>query len=147
MLALATLNFSQLNEKYIVESNIKEIYSILLRARNEATTTNLQRVVAFGGNQMKTGLDANGDREIDGAPYTAEFQRFTIACGSGATPPACDITNDKVVFDRRGLTNDNQTIRIRGYSAGIVPAMDCLVVSATRINIGKVSAGGSCEQR
>jgi len=146
MLAIATLNFSQLNEKYRVESSIKEIYSFLLRARNDATTTNIQRVVTFGASQVQAGVDTNLDGVIDGTPTTINFQRFVLSCGTGVSPPSCVAGTDKVVFDRRGLTTNNQTISITNFSAGVRPATDCLVISATRINMGLMT-GGACVQR
>ena len=135
LLAIATLKFSKLNEKYTVESNIKEIYSILMRARNSAANTNTPNVIVFTPNQLQTGEDTNGDNNIDGASDSMNYPRFNI--NFSASP---------VVFDRRGLTNNIQTIRITGFSAEANPIMDCIVISSTRINIGLMT-GGTCVQK
>lgn len=133
--AIVTLNFQRMNAKYTVESNTKEIYSILMRARNDASTTNTRRLVALAANQVQTGVDTNGDGDFDGTPASTTYPRFTI--NFSASP---------VIFDRRGLTNSLQTISITGYSAGVTPTMDCIVIGATRINIG-IMTGGNCDQR
>ncbi|KJS01783.1 MAG: hypothetical protein VR65_07625 [Desulfobulbaceae bacterium BRH_c16a] len=140
ILAMVTLNFTQLNEKYTVESNMKEIYSMLMRARNDASTTNMPRLVVIAANQVQTGADADGNNIIDGVAVTKRYPRFTINCGINPC------VGNTVAFDRRGLTNNNQTISVAGFSAGTTPAMDCIVIAATRINIG-IMTGGNCVQR
>lgn len=137
VLAMVTLNFTQLNEKYTVESNTKEIYSILMRARNNASTTNTPRVVLLAANQVQTGPDTDGDNNINGTAVTTNYPRFTINFDAARNP---------VVFDRRGLANNSQTISIEGFSGGTTPAMDCIEVAFTRITIGKLT-GGNCVPR
>lgn len=134
ILAMATLNFNRMNEKYTLESNIKEIYAILMKARNDASNTNTPRLVVLAANQVQTGADADEDNVIDaGTAATTPYPRFTISAAN-------------IGFNRRGLTNNLQTIRITGYSTGTAPAMDCIVVAQTRINIG-LWTGGKCVQR
>jgi len=142
--SIAIGNFFRLNEKKTIESNIKEIYSILMRARNTASNTNTPRLVVLGANQLQTGVDADGNNVIDGTPTIKTFNVFPTA----ATPHAItsNVPPGRIRFDRRGLTSDNQTISITGFPAGIDPAMDCIVISATRINMGRMT-GGACVQR
>lgn len=143
ILAIITLNFTQLNSKYSAESSIKEIYSTLMRARNDATTTNTSRLVVLAANQIQTGVDTDGNNVIDGVPAAFSYPRFTINCNV-LIPTPCGGTT--IAFDRRGLANNNQTISITGFSAGTAPAIDCIVISATRINTG-IMTGGTCVQR
>jgi len=136
VLAATSLVFSQLNQKYAVESYTKDIYSILLQARNDAANINTSCTVTLTANEVRAVQDKNqdGDTADQGDLVIHDFPRFAI---NSAAP---------VVFDRRGLTSNLQTIRITGYSANAVPTMDCIVVAATRINIGKWT-GGTCVQR
>jgi prepilin-type N-terminal cleavage/methylation domain-containing protein len=134
ILAMVTLNFGRLNEKYTVESNIKELYSLLMRARNDAATTNIPRFVVIGANQVQIGRDTVGDNVMDTVDNTITYPRFTL-------------NGNTVVFDRRGLTNNKQTLSISDFSAGTTPAMDCIVVAFTRINIGKMTGENTCVQR
>jgi prepilin-type N-terminal cleavage/methylation domain-containing protein len=143
ILSMVTMSFSRLNEKYTVESNTKNIYSILMRARNDAATTNTSHLVVLSANQVQTGLDANSDNVMDAINNTKRYQRYTINCAG----IAC--AGNTVAFDARGLTNNLQTLSITGFAAG-TPAMDCIVIAATRINIGKMTGpgpGGNCVQR
>lgn len=133
LLAIATLHFSRMNEKYRVESNIKEIYTILMRARNDAMATNIRHQVDLAANQLQFGRDANNDGNID-TPATIPFPNFTI-----------NFAANTIAFDRRGLTNNIQTIRITGYPAGVTPLMDCITVANTRINMGRMN-GANCDQ-
>ncbi len=141
ILAMVTLNFTQLNEKYTVESNIKELYSLLMRARNDATTTNIPRFVVLNANQVQIGRDTVGDNVMDTVDNTNPYPRFTINCS-----PIAACAGDTVAFDRRGLPNNLLTLRITGFAAGTTPAMDCIAIAATRINIG-IMTGGNCVQR
>jgi prepilin-type N-terminal cleavage/methylation domain-containing protein len=147
ILAMVTLSFTQLNDKYTVESNIKELYSLLMRARNEAATTNIPRYVVLNANQVQIGRDTDGDNIMDTVDNTNPYPRFTINC---AIAPIAACAGNTVVFDTRGLTNNNQTLSITGFSGGITPAMDCIAIAATRINIGIMTGpgpGGNCVLR
>lgn len=128
ILAVATLNFHQLNEKYRVESATKEIHSLLMRARNDASRTNTSRSVALTAHDVTSGT------------ITANFPQFTLT-----------FAGSPIVFDRRGMStgfNSNLTLRITDLSGNFIPAaaMDCIVISPTRINTGKWS-GAACVQR
>lgn len=137
LLAIAIINFKQWNEKYTVEANIKEIYSILTKARNDAANSNTQMRVTLAANQVSTHMDADGDGVVDaGEPTTTRtYPRFTITFA--ASP---------IVYDRRGITSDIQTISITGYAASSSPGVDCIVVSRARVNLG-IMTGVTCAQQ
>jgi prepilin-type N-terminal cleavage/methylation domain-containing protein len=144
ILAMVTLSFTQLNDKYTVESNIKELYSLLMRARNEAATTNIPRFVRLNTNLVQAGSDMNNNNILDVGEIdiTIPYPRFTINC---AINPLAACAGNMVVFDTRGLTNNNQTLSITGFSGGSTPAMDCIAIAATRINIGIMTGPGPGE--
>lgn len=152
VLAIATMNFTQWNDKYTVESYTKEIHSILMRARNDAANTNTQNLVTLAANQVQVTLDDDEDGIIEatdgngvvdaGEPTTTKpYPRFVINFTAARNP---------IVFDRRGITNDTQTISITGYSPNASPGVDCTVVANTRINMGLMRVIGgvpTCEQQ
>lgn len=142
ILAIATMNFTQWNDKYTVESYTKQIHSILMKAKNDAANTNSIARVNLAANQITTHLDLNSDAVIDaGEPTTTNpYPRFTINSNVGGGLPAT------ILFDRRGITNNMQTISITGYSPNASPGVDCIVVAQTRINMG-VMTGGVCAQQ
>lgn len=144
VLAIATMNIRQWNDKYTVESYTKEIHSILMRARNDAANTNTQVRVALAANLVTTHQDADGDAVIDaGEPTTTNpYPQFTINSTIGLPTT--------IVFDRRGMANAPQTINITGYSPNASPGVDCIAVATTRINMGVIRVIGgvsTCEQQ
>ncbi len=146
ILSIVTLNFLRLNERYRVESNVKEIYSILMKARNDSSRTNIPQTAILNAGQLQIGPDVNGDGTIDGGPVTTESLNFTLNCSNFTPPPPTPCGGVTVTFDRRGLANSNQTMSITGFSSGTTPAMDCIAISATRINIG-IMNGANCDER
>jgi len=154
LLAIVALSFTQWNDKYTVESYTKEIHSILMKARNDAANTNTQRLVTLtANNQVQVTQDDNGNGVVDvtdgngvvdpGEPTTTKpYPQFTMNSSLGALPRT-------IVFDRRGMTNNFQTLSIpvrsvadpAGYSPNASPGVDCVVVAVTRINMGLMTGG------
>lgn len=136
VLAIATLSFMRMNQKYRVESSVKEIYSTLMQARSDAALTNIPSRVSVSAQNIAVLRDRNedGDTADQGENISRSYAPFTLT-GIG------DIN-----FNRRGFASANPTIRVTNYSNNVDPAMDCIVVSATRINMGKWN-GTTCAQR
>ncbi len=136
IMSIATLVFSRMSRQYQVESNLKEIYATLMRERNSASTTNIPSTITFAANSITVTKDLNqdGDTLDAGEQSASNYSGFTI-----------QIPNSPVVFDRRGLSSVNTTMRLTGYGGDISP-LDCLVISATRINMGRWQ-GGNCVQQ
>lgn len=145
LLAIAVMSFTQWNDKYTVESYTKQLYSILMKARNDAANSNTQYLVTLAPNQVQVTLDDNGNGILDptdgnsvvdaGEPTTTNsFPRFTLNAKIAVVPPT---PPQQITFDRRGVTNNNGTINITGYSPNASPGVDCIVVAKTRINMGR----------
>lgn len=143
--ALAIMDLTQANSKYTVESYTREIHSILMKARNDAANTKVQQLVTLTANQVQVTQDTDGNSAVSAGDTTTTnaYPRFAIGSNVVVVPPAVSPT---IIFDRRGMTNNNGTIRITSYPATAQPGVDCLVVSATRINMGRWD-GGQCVQR
>jgi hypothetical protein len=143
LLGMATLAFMYLNEKYKVESMTKEIYSALMRARNTASTTKVPwAAVVVNPFLMQTGPDAGGAGNIDRVVGHIASPGFNIN-----TPANIRFTSQGL-FNTQGLVPPTQTqiVSITGMKFGATPAMDCIAIETTRINIGKMR-GGNCDQR
>lgn len=140
IMAIVSLSFTQWNDKYTVESYTKEIHSILMRARNDATTTNTSRLVTLSANAVQVWQDVNNNGIVDiGVDTTTgprPYPRFTLNSNVGGNPPVPIILPVTIIFDRRGMTNNIQTLRITGYSPNASPGVDCIAVAVTRINMG-----------
>ena len=138
---VATLAFMQLNEKYQVESLTKDIYTTLMKARNDALMTRESWIVDLTKPlRLETGPDADENGTMDRVAGIVQSPRFNMVLLSG---------DPSIVFDRRGLVNQDQVLTIgRGQIRfGATPVMDCLDIARTRINIGRIEAGGACVQR
>lgn len=133
---IATLNFMRMSQKYRVESSVKEFYATLMRARSDAALTNIPSTVRISAQEVAVLRDTNedGDTADGGESMSRSYRPFTLT------------GNGDVVFDRRGFASRNLTIRISDYPEQAGPVMDCIVVSATRINMGKWD-GINCVQR
>ena len=142
MLAIAIINFTQWNDKYTVESYINQLYSLLMKARNDASNTNTQNLVTLTANQVQVTQDNNGNDVVDpGEPTTTTpYPRFVITSNIAGGLPTT------IVFDRKGITNNVQTIKITGYSPNASPGVDCIVVATTRISMGLMT-GGTCAKQ
>lgn len=134
--AVAIMDLTQANAKYTVESYTREIYSILMKARNDAANTNVQQLVTLAANLVQVTQNTVENHTIDAGETTttSAYPRFAIDSNAVVVFPAISPT---IVFDRRGMTDDSQTIRIINYPANAQPGVDCIVVSATRINMGR----------
>lgn len=138
LMVIATLNFRQMVNKSTIESNSKEIQALLMRARNDASTTNIQRVVTLAPNQIQVTSDTDGDGVFDAGEPTLTYPFRQFALQFAISP---------IVFDRRGIANTvaNQTLQVV-HPGNVTPMTDCIVVFATRINIGLMTGGVCAEQ-
>lgn len=143
LLAVATLLFSQLSAKYAIESDVKEMYGAIMKARNDAALTNTPHLVVFDARRMRAGIDADSNRIFDGTLLASIDSNAQIVCGPTAADPIC--AGDSFLFDRRGVTNDVDTIRIAN-PANVDPAINCITIANTRINMGRIQ-GGNCVQQ
>jgi prepilin-type N-terminal cleavage/methylation domain-containing protein len=142
--SVSVMGYSSWHAKYGLEKATREIYSLLMKARSDAVTTKTPYVVTIGANQVQSGPDADDDNAINGTPATLSYPNYVIHNTGNAGNAAIVF-----VFDRRGLVNipgENQTINLTSTITGTNPAVDCIVISATRINLGKMT-GGACVQR
>ncbi|MGC9022902.1 MAG: pilus assembly FimT family protein, partial [Dissulfurimicrobium sp.] len=134
--SIAVMGFNQWNERYTIERYTKESYAALMRARNDAMKQNINYIVNLTPNTMIIGPDADGDGNIDAgvATTTIQYANFPITYAANT-----------MTFDRRGLLTippgQNQTICIFSQQN---PAYNCIIISQTRINMGKINWGVAC---
>lgn len=138
--SIAVAAFSRWSERYTVERYTKETYAALMRARNDAMKQNKNYIVNLDSNEMTIGPDADGDGNID-APNTIQYANFQIK-----------FTTNTMTFDRRGMLTvppgQNQTICISSQQISQQnPAYNCIIISQTRINMGRIiNWGADCNE-
>jgi prepilin-type N-terminal cleavage/methylation domain-containing protein len=141
--------------KYRVESEIKTLHVDLMNARARAMTRNRFYFADFPSttsyrliedtNENNASNPGAGDTILPTFPKTVEY---ALACnGTG-------ILTTTFSFDKRGIVNLGRTICVftdvdGNGTSDYDPDYDCIVISQTRINIGKLTtqdtAGGACD--
>jgi prepilin-type N-terminal cleavage/methylation domain-containing protein len=121
---------------YKVESQTKEMYVDLMNARASAMQRNRCHFVVITANNYQIFEDANENCAYDNGTDTA-LAAFT-------NPKTLTYTSNwtgTVTMDTRGIVSPNNTIQ---FNIGTnTPDYDCIVLFATRINMGKWD-GASC---
>ena len=137
---MAVAGSANLVRKYRVESEAKELYSDLMDARILAMHKNRTHFVNLTASSYSIYDDTNPAPNGDG---TCQTDSDTLVFP--AKPLKYDIvwngSSDRVEFSGRGLANTNKTLCI--YS-DVKPSCDCIVISPTRISLGKLRSQGTC---
>ena len=122
---------------YRVESQTKEMYVDLMNARARAMARNRVHFVNFPNTtsyrifeDTDPAPDGDGTLQIasDDQTLPTKTIQYALTWGGG-----------NIAFDNRGLVSPNGTIRV---NSTMDPDYDCIVLSATRINMGKWN--GTC---
>lgn len=134
--AIAALGYTRWTTRFKVEQQIKEMYADLMEARTKAMTRNSSHIVTLSATQyeIRDDTDDDGVSETTDTLVTQITLKYQIAWNG---------TGNQITFNSRGLSNNERTISV---SVTTDASYDCIVVSTTRINIGKMS-GGSCGQK
>jgi prepilin-type N-terminal cleavage/methylation domain-containing protein len=134
---------------YNVEGQLKKMHIDLMNARSRAIQRGRMHFVDLAATQYTTYEDTNtppdGDGASDPATDTQVSQiildvRYPVTWG--------DPADTRIEFNTKGLSSDNKTIC--SNTATISNAdYDCITISATRINLGRlttpISSGGACD--
>lgn len=125
LLAIATLNWNAMQTKSAVESQIKTIHADLMQVRLRALTSKTPRSVVINGQVYK----AYSSTDISVTPLETKQLRYPVTWSGGT-----------LTFDAQGLTNNQGSLCVLPTNSLAVinsAAIDSLVVSQARINIGK----------
>ncbi len=140
---------------YNVESQVKQMYVDLMNTRARAMQRNRVHFVTFATTQYTIQEDISPWPDGDGNLTADDNTRPTnyndpiplLQENLDTRHPITwsDIADTQVNFTDRGLSNEGKTICV---FSDVNPDYDCIVISQTRINLGKIitqaSAGGQC---
>ncbi len=144
VLAIALgLGFSDWMGKYKVESQTNELYADLMDARVRAMQNNRVHFVVLAAKSYSIvedtspSPDGNGKREADNdTQILAKNTTYTL--NASLSPSAAEFS-----FNRRGLISHTGNVRL---DSTVNPDYDCIVLAATRINMGKWD-GANCDAK
>ncbi len=134
---------------YKMEKATKDLYTDLMNARSLALTQNRMYFANLvDGNNYSVTADTNdslarGDTVggITDAVLPSYPKRIQYAMNWNGVAPV----NQTISFDKRGIINPGGTISLT-TAADIDPDYNCIVISETRIRMGKM-AGGNCDEK
>jgi prepilin-type N-terminal cleavage/methylation domain-containing protein len=137
LMAIATHNWQAMQLKTGVESQIKTMHADLMAIRLQALYRKQPRSVVISGQQFRV----YSSTEITSTPLETKQLGYAVWNNAGTT-----LTS--LIFDAQGLMNGSErTICILPTNDTLVvndAAVDSLVVSQARINLGK-RTGGDCK--
>lgn len=143
LLAVVGLNFNQWTTKSQIERNIRELHADLNTARMNSIYQKKRHSLVINatatGYAFKRYSSDNESRTTGGTELFKKSSPYQYAKAGGSS-----IADRIFEFDVRGFTSDIDIIKINRTGSGA--AFDCVVVSATRTNLGQMT-GGSCVQK
>ena len=131
LLSIATLNWNEMQTKSAVESQIKKIHADLMEVRLQALYSKRSRSVVISGQVYKS----YSSTVITSTALETKQLRYPVVWNGGGT----------LTFDAQGLTNNQGSLCVMLTSDIAVinsAAVDSIVVSQARTNLGKRTGGG-----
>lgn len=141
-LVAVSLQISRWARRYSIERDIRQMHIDLLYAKKIAMDRNISqffRVNAANKNDYEVVEDRNRNDTLDATDCQAgndcTILRYTSKYNISWS------NSNELSFDHRGIASDNNTFCI---FSSVSPQFDCIVISNTRINIGKLKIQGVC---
>ena len=142
MFSIGGLNFNNWQRKSHIERQARETISDLNAARTDSIFRKQRHSIVINSGatgyvfKRYSSLDEN---RLAGTVIMTKTARYQFAKAAGTSA-----ANRIFEFDLQGFTTDWDSIRINPVDSGA--AFDCIVIAASRTNIGKME-GGSCVQK
>ncbi|MFZ3207567.1 MAG: prepilin-type N-terminal cleavage/methylation domain-containing protein [Geobacteraceae bacterium] len=130
LLSIATLNWNEMQKKTAIESQIKTMHADLMEIRLQALYGKRARSVVISGQVYKS----YSSQVITSTPLETKQLRYPVTWNGGGS----------LTFNAQGLTNDQGSICVLPTGSTAVinsAAVDSIVVSQARINLGKRTEG------
>jgi type II secretion system protein H len=143
LMAAATLEFSSMNKKSQIEKQTREVFSDFNGARTESLFRKKRHSIVFnatGNGYAFKRYSSENENKFAGTVVFNKTYSNQIKTETGGTIA----DNTTLLYDIRGFALDLKTVRIDPVGSGAV--VDCIVISASRTNLGQMS-GGSCVQK
>ena len=143
LVVMAVESFRGLDEKYKVESEIKQLYGNLMDVRGRAMQRNRFYHVAFTDNGYATFEDASPAPEGDSDPFNGANVQVASVTVKHAITRTLTGGVDNVTFNRSGIPDVTGQL---SFATTANPDYDCLRIQLTRIKMGQMN-GANCVER
>ena len=131
LLSIATLEFNKYMTKSHIESQVKMMYSDMMNARAEALMQKSDRSIKVDTTPKVFSVHPSSDGS--GTPLLQRTLKFQLDSDHG----------NPVAFDTRGVASIAKAICVGAN--GNPAAVDSIIISETRIQLGKRQTGGACD--
>lgn len=132
--SIAVMNWNRLTTKSNIEGQIKTVHADLMTVRMEALYGKKARSVVVSGKEFRI----YSSSVVTASPLDKKSFKFNFV-------PSGD---NKITFDASGMTNGTEVSvcvdPVGDLTVANDAAVDSLVVSQARINLGKRDEGGTC---
>lgn len=141
LLATISLNFNSMTRKYSIDAQTREMVADLSEARMAAIHRKSNVMVAIDSNRYEFKIYSTNESvsRTAGRSFFNKTLKNPIQFSGDIGFNNRGLTEDFVVG---GTFNSKQTISV--ITGGVNAALDCLVVSTARVNIGRMN-GSNCE--
>ncbi|MDA8170026.1 MAG: prepilin-type N-terminal cleavage/methylation domain-containing protein [Nitrospiraceae bacterium] len=140
VLAASALSFNGWIDKYRAESQVKQLYSDLMRAREQAVTGKRMYFIRMANNTYNIFVDnapaPDGDNALN-APGFPDTRLKRVALSNQLTMES-DLA--WIDIDSEGLLSGATYIHLKSLTA---PELNCVVLAPTRISLGSWD-GANC---
>lgn len=137
ILSVSVYYYNLYSKRISIEEDVYKIYALMMKARTSAFTEKEKRYIKLITTDNKTiVMDNDTDTSNGYLESVSTVNKFLIR---GSISPY-----DFFRFDRYGFSDTQGSVRYSGEDIGAV--YDCVVVSWTRIAIGKYD-GSSCKAK
>lgn len=136
LLALGTLNFNQWVTNRNIEREVKEMYADLMAARQRSMVTGMNNAmvpITTTNFKFKKYSSASEDRTTQGVLVTQKNVPYAMVMSPSNT----------VEFNGRGLADVSSDGTMICVFSNSTPSLDALVVTRSRINMGRILNQGS----
>ena len=136
-----------------IANQTRRLYSDLMNVRVMAMSRNMTHFIRFNTNPYKVYADMDGSGTYTAADPQVLNRRS--ADKGAATPFFNEVPGEEVlilsnnlgsqvVYNGRGLANNEGTICVGMTAASLKPTVNCVTFTRTRIRMGQIESGKEC---
>ncbi|MBT0665627.1 prepilin-type N-terminal cleavage/methylation domain-containing protein [Geobacter pelophilus] len=138
LLSIATINFRHYRVKSGIENQTREMYADINSARIDSIHTKKRHAVILNTNSYALKNFTTNEPTTAGRTLVTRAIPNAITKEGGTT-----YANEMILFDIRGFTDFGTTLVVNPL--GNEASQNCIVVSASRINMGRVASDNTCQ--